>query len=64
MNSIEINTPLGQERIQHCAFVVPIDGELKSMCEVNAEGIRDRFYDKIRDSKQVKKRQQSKLSIP
>lgn len=44
MSADEIDTPLGQERIAHCAFQVPIDGELRSMCEVNGAGLRDRFY--------------------
>ena len=55
MNSEEVNTPLGQERLQHCAFVVPINGELKSMCEVNATEIRRRFYADISGSNQINK---------
>ena len=44
MSRAEIDTPLGRERIAHCVFQVPVDGELVSMCEVNALGIRERYY--------------------
>jgi len=44
MSADELDTPAGRERIAHCAFQVPIDGVLKSMCEVNGAGLRDRFY--------------------
>ena len=46
MSREELETPLGQERVRNCIFTVPIDGELVSMCEVNALGIRDRLYDR------------------
>jgi hypothetical protein len=39
MSREEIETPLGRERLAHCVFQVPVDGELVSMCEVNALGI-------------------------
>ncbi|MDA0786648.1 MAG: radical SAM protein [Proteobacteria bacterium] len=44
MSADELDTPNGRARIAHCAFLVPIDGELKSMCEVNGAGLRDRLY--------------------
>ena len=44
MSADEPDTPAGRERIAHCAFQVPIDGELKSMCEVNGAGLRDGLY--------------------
>lgn len=44
MSRAELETPLGQERLAHCVFHVPVDGELVSMCEVNALGIRERHY--------------------
>lgn len=47
MSADELDTPAGRERMAHCAFQVPIDGELKSMCEVNGAGLRDRFYAKL-----------------
>ncbi len=48
MSPQEINTPEGQERIANCVFMVPIDGELVSMCQVNATDLRDRFYEQIK----------------
>ena len=44
----ELETPLGQERVQACAFRVPIGDGMVSMCEVNASGIRERFYETLR----------------
>ena len=43
MSSAELKTPLGQERLQACTFKVPVDGELISMCEMNAAGIREKL---------------------
>lgn len=47
MSREEIETPLGRERLAHCVFQVPVDGELVSMCEVNALGIRERYYARL-----------------
>jgi len=44
MSRDELETPLGRERLAHCVFHVPVDGELVSMCEVNALGVRERYY--------------------
>lgn len=44
MSRAELETPVGRERVAHCVFRVPVDGELVSMCEVNALGIRERYY--------------------
>lgn len=44
MSRQEIETSLGQERIDACVFKVPINGNLTSMCEVNALGIREKYY--------------------
>lgn len=44
MSRDELDTPLGRERLAHCVFHVPVDGELVSMCEVNALGVRERYY--------------------
>ena len=44
MSREEIETPQGRERLAHCVFQVPVDGELVSMCEVNALGIREQYY--------------------
>ncbi len=47
MSAAEIASDRGQERVDLCAFKVPIDGSLRSMCEVNALGLRDEFYERI-----------------
>ena len=44
MSKEELLTDEGQQRLAHCVFHVPINGELVSMCEVNALGIRDEYY--------------------
>ena len=47
MSRAQIETPLGQERLAQCVFHVPVNGELVSMCEVNALGVRERYYAEI-----------------
>ena len=44
MNAAELATDEGRDRLDHCSFMVPVGGELKSMCEVNAAGLRDQVY--------------------
>ena len=44
MSAAELASVEGQERLATCAFQVPIDGQLVSMCEANAAGHRDSFY--------------------
>lgn len=44
MSRAELESPEGQARVAHCVFHVPVDGELLSMCEVNALGVRERYY--------------------
>lgn len=44
MSTSELASADGRERVRHCAFQVAIDGGLKSMCEVNAAGLRERIY--------------------
>ena len=44
MSKAELQSDEGQARLAHCVFHVPINGELVSMCEVNALGIRDEYY--------------------
>jgi len=46
MSRAELETPTGQERLDVCAFKVPVNGKLESMCAVNALGIRESFYEK------------------
>ena len=47
MSRQEIETPLGQERINACVFKVPIKDSMVSMCEVNALGYREEYYKSI-----------------
>ena len=44
MSSDEIQTSLGQDRLEQCVFRVPVNGALMSMCEFNANGHRDEHY--------------------
>jgi hypothetical protein len=44
MSTRQIETPLGRERIALCAFKVPVEGRLESMCAVNALGLREDYY--------------------
>ena len=36
MSSDELDTPIGQERLQACVFKLPVDGQMVSMWEMNA----------------------------
>ena len=47
MSREQIESPEGRERLEHCVFMVPVDGQLVSMCEVNALGIREEYYAKL-----------------
>src|SRR5882724_199550 len=47
MSAAEMKTAQGQERLAACAFRVPIDGQLKSMCAVNALGLREAYYRRV-----------------
>ena len=49
MSRKEIETPLGRDRLKHCVFCVPVNGEVISMCEVNARGIREEYYASLSD---------------
>jgi hypothetical protein len=44
MSAAEMKTSLGQQRLDACAFRVPINGRLESMCAVNASGLREAYY--------------------
>jgi MoaA/NifB/PqqE/SkfB family radical SAM enzyme len=44
MSAAEVKTSLGQQRLDACAFRVPINGRLESMCAVNASGLRETYY--------------------
>lgn len=45
MSREETASPLGQERLSLCAFKAPVDGRLTSMCEINASGLRQAYYE-------------------
>ena len=40
MSAHELNTSEGQERLQACAFRVPVNGQMISMCELNGTNMR------------------------
>ena len=58
MSRAQLETPTGRERLAHCVFLVPVDGALVSMCEVNATGIRERYY------AQLARRGRAPLGVP
>jgi hypothetical protein len=60
MSAAELATPLGRERLAMCVFQVPVDGKLRSMCEVNALGLRERYYAQLQ--RQAHAREQSEGS--
>jgi uncharacterized radical SAM superfamily Fe-S cluster-containing enzyme len=47
MSPVEIRTPIGQERLAACVFRLPYQGRMVPMCEMNADGVRERFYREI-----------------
>ena len=48
MSAAEIDTDMGRERLEACVFRVPVDGEMVSMCSVNAGDIRRRLNERLR----------------
>lgn len=44
MDSEEVETPEGRARLDACVFRVPVGSEMRSMCAVNAGGLRDAVY--------------------
>jgi hypothetical protein len=44
MNRDDLSAPIGRERLAACAFKLPVDGRMVSMCEANATGVREAFY--------------------
>lgn len=44
MDASQLRTPEGQERLDACVFRVPVGGEMRPMCLVNAGGLRDQVY--------------------
>jgi MoaA/NifB/PqqE/SkfB family radical SAM enzyme len=44
MNPAELKTEVGQARLAACVFRLPYQGEMVPMCQMNADGVRERFY--------------------
>ncbi|HEV7503399.1 MAG TPA: radical SAM protein [Thermoanaerobaculia bacterium] len=44
MNPAELQTQVGQARLAACVFRLPYRGEMIPMCQMNADGVRERFY--------------------
>jgi len=44
MNPAELQTEVGQARLAACVFRLPYKGEMVPMCQMNADGVRERFY--------------------
>jgi hypothetical protein len=44
MSRDELETPLGRERLNACAFKVPVGSGMMPMCEMNASGTRAAIY--------------------
>ena len=40
MSPEEVRTPVGQQRLDACAFRLPYKGEMVPMCKMNADGVR------------------------
>jgi len=48
MSPRELETVVGRERLAACTFRVPVDGQMISMCEMNATDLRSRLYPQAR----------------
>ncbi|HSS79547.1 MAG TPA: radical SAM protein [Thermoanaerobaculia bacterium] len=44
MNPAELQTEVGQARLAACVFRLPYEGKMVPMCQMNADGVRERFY--------------------
>jgi MoaA/NifB/PqqE/SkfB family radical SAM enzyme len=47
MSPAELETELGQARLEACVFRLPHNGEMVPMCRMNAGGVRDQVYAEI-----------------
>ncbi|MEO6596582.1 MAG: radical SAM protein [Planctomycetota bacterium] len=47
MSRQEIETPLGKERLDLCIFHTAVGDRIVSMCEANALGVRDQYYEDL-----------------
>ena len=63
MSAEELAKPLGRERVDSCAFKVPVNGRLESMCAVNALGLREQVYRSASESRPVAMRRATE-SLP
>jgi len=63
MNSEELSSEVGQERLASCSFKVPFNGELVSMCEMNATGKRSQFYKMVSDRAKAESNQEQSNRI-
>jgi len=50
----ELATGNGRARLAACVFRVPVDGEMVPMCQVNAGGVRDEVYARLRQQHAVR----------
>jgi len=53
MNPAELDTEEGRERVDACVFKVPVNGEMISMCEMNARGVREKIDGSLKKSRQT-----------
>src|SRR3954452_3748007 len=51
MSASIFRTPLAQEFLAACAFRLPYQGRMVPMCEMNADGVRERFYGEIAEGR-------------
>ena len=49
MSPEELGTETGRARLDACVFRLPYRGEMVPMCQMNAAGVRERFYAEIID---------------
>lgn len=47
MSPAELHTEIGRARLAACVFRLPYHGEMVPMCQMNADGVRERFYAEI-----------------
>lgn len=47
MSREEIETPVGKERLDLCIFHTAVGDRIVSMCEANALGVRDQYYEDL-----------------
>jgi hypothetical protein len=52
MSTSELTTPLGRERLRACVFKVPVDGQMVSMCKLNATSMRRELNRSLQQNQQ------------